>query len=77
MKEFLNEKGIFIDVEIYSSTGNKYRLSELLTEYAQTLQLLQCDVSGCKTIRHCRECNKEINCDKDFCSQKCQTAYFR
>jgi len=50
MKDFLNSKGIFIDVEIYSSTGNKYRLSELLTEYSQALQLLQTDVikSVCK-----------------------------
>ena len=43
----------------------------------QALQLLQTDVSGCKTIRHCRECNVEVSCDKDFCSQKCETAYYR
>jgi len=46
MKDFLNSKGIYIDIEIYSSTGNKYRLSELLTEYNQALQLRENAVSS-------------------------------
>lgn len=56
MKDFLKQKGIRIDNEIYSSDGRKYHLSELLTDYAKSLQLLQTDVSGSAYIDGCKSC---------------------
>jgi len=50
---------------------------EAIAKRDQALQLQQTGVSGCKTIRNCRECNAEVSCDKDFCDKKCQTAYYR
>ena len=37
MKEFLNQKGILIDIYIYSNQGDKYLLSKLLKDYENYL----------------------------------------
>jgi len=37
--QFLKEKGFKVDLNIYCCNGNKYILSELLVEYAKSLQL--------------------------------------
>jgi len=60
----------------HNSEQTADRITELYKQ-DQALQLQQTGVSGCKTIRNCRECNAEVSCDKDFCDKKCQTAYYR
>ena len=50
---------------------------DYLYKQEQALQLLQPDVSGSKCNRHCKNCHKiALNCT-DFCSQRCETAYYR
>ena len=49
----------------------------MMAEYSQALQLLQPDVSGSKCSRKCKECNKLVFDCSDFCSKRCETAYYR
>jgi len=59
-----------------SSKWNKSELLTILDKY-QALQLLQPDVSGSKCSRKCKECNKLVFDCSDFCSKRCETAYYR
>lgn len=72
MKDFLKQKGIRIDNEIYSSDGRKYSLSELLTDYAKSLQLLQTDVSSSYSKKYAFEQIEQMLIEKlaDFLDQE-------
>tara|TARA_R110000782_G_scaffold74464_1_gene148732 strand:+ start:115 stop:348 length:234 start_codon:yes stop_codon:yes gene_type:complete len=72
IKEEIERLNVYKSSDLISHNG-----IELLAELEQALQLLQTDVSGCKVFRNCKECNKKINCDKDFCEKKCETLYYR
>mgnify|MGYP003654915801 FL=1 len=78
MKELIdwlkNQKRIGIEL---GTTQLEIDVLQAVIDKAKALQLLQANVIGCKTIRNCRACNKEITCDKEFCNQKCKTAYYR
>jgi hypothetical protein len=48
-KQFLRENKFFNDNYIYNSEDEKFELSELLTKYAQSLQLRQSAVMRCSS----------------------------
>ena len=60
-----------------TSDRNKILTVNGIYEYAKALQLLQPDISGSKCSRKCKECNKLVFDCSDFCSKRCETAYYR
>jgi hypothetical protein len=68
-KTFLRNKSIFDELHVYDIDGESFELSQLLTEYAESLQLLQTAVVG-QSEQLCNHCGSKL-CDSQTFNQQC------
>ena len=70
-KDFLIEKGFLYKKTIFNHANESHELAQLLTEYAESLQLLQSRVVGECVIHNtdwngkCFKCNEQVFTRKD------------
>ena len=86
-KEFLKENGFYYENYIYNQNDERYEIAQLLTDYAESLQLLQSCVMHSTDNKKCACCGNEITnklikikhnqLNRYVCSEKCMWDYYK